>query len=118
MYDALGMGLSATVNAGVTQVSSFLELSGFRRYRLKVVQLTGTGPTRVRAIDEPFSRNLAQSWEIVVLAAAQATGVRSVYNLGEGTANLVNFMGPYMVIDLQNNGPDSATYEVEFWAQC
>jgi len=118
MYDAVEMGLSATVNPGITATSTLLELSGFRRYRLKVVQLTGAGPTRVRASDVPFSKSIAQLWETVILAAAQATGTRSVYNLGEGTANLVNFMGPFLMIDLQNNGADPATYEVEFWAQC
>jgi hypothetical protein len=118
MYDAVELGLSASLNPAAFRRSTPLELSGFRRYRLKIVQLTGLGPTAVSIEDLPFSKITAQAWELVVLAAAMATATRSVFNFGEGTVNMVNFMGPFLDVLLQNNGADAATYEIELWAQC
>jgi hypothetical protein len=117
MWDTVEIGQSASLGAGVTRESTFALVSGFRRYRLKIVQLTGAGPTAVSAVDIPFSRIVANAWEVAVLAAAMATGVRSVFNFGEGTAILTNFMGPYLDIRLTNNGGNAATYEIELWAQ-
>lgn len=118
MWDAVSMGQSASLGIGVTRTGALMECTGMRRYRLKYLQVTGTGPSRIRAMDLPFAPNSANAWEIVVLAAAQAAATRVVFNMGEGTANLVNFMGPYLAIELQNNGPDAATYELELWTQC
>jgi hypothetical protein len=118
MYDATELGLAAALNPGVARRSVPLELSGFRRYRLKIVQLTGAGPTAVSLEDLPFSKIVAQAWEVAVVAAAMATATRTVYNFGEGTANLTNFMGPFLDLLITNNGPDVATYEIELWAQC
>jgi hypothetical protein len=116
--DATGIGQAGTLNNGLPpREGTLVEVSGFRRYRLKAVQLTGAGPTAVIARDIPFSQVVAAAWESVVLAAAMATGVRTVFNFGEGTAILTNFMGPYLVIALQNNGADPATYELELWGQ-
>ena len=117
LYDATQMGQSASLAAGATRSGNFLALTGYRRYRLKIVQLTGAGPTAVRALDKSFAALAAATWETAVLAAAQATGVRSVYNFGEGTAILTCFMGPFLQISLINNGADAATYEIELWAQ-
>ena len=116
-WDAPEMGLSASLNAGVNRNSSFLSTSGFRRYRLKIVQLTGTGPTTVTLRDMSWNRTVADIWQSVVAFAAMATGVRSVYDFGEGTANLTNHMGPYLILNIANIGPDAATYEIELWAQ-
>jgi hypothetical protein len=55
---------------------------------------------------------------VAVVAAAMATATRTVYNFGEGTANLTNFMGPFLDLLITNNGLDVATYEIELWAQC
>jgi hypothetical protein len=115
--DTLRLAMTANLLAGATRVSNRIECTGMRRYRLKCIQLTGTGPSRVRAFDLGYNPDPAVAWETVVLAAAQATGVRSVYNFGEGTAILTCFMGPYVAIDLQNNGPDTATYDLELWMQ-
>jgi len=117
MWDAVQLGMSGAVNPAATQVSVPVDVAGYRRYRFKAVQLTGTGPTRVRVLDVPFGRSTALAFEIVILAAAMATGIRTVWNFGEGTAILQNFMGLWLVVDLQNNGPDGATYELELWAQ-
>lgn len=116
-YDATQMGQVATLNPGVTRDGNFLDLVGYRRYRLKIVQLTGAGPTAVRALDKSFAALAGATWETAVLAAAQPTGVRSVYNFGDGTAILTCFMGPFLQISLINNGADAATYELELWAQ-
>lgn len=117
-WDATELALQANLNPGAVRRSIVVELAGFRRYRLKIVQLTGAGPTAVAIEDLPFSKLTAQAWEVAIVAAAMVTGVRTVYNFGEGTANLVNFMGPYLDIVLTNNGLDVATYEVELWAEC
>lgn len=117
-WDATELALQAALNPAAVRRSTIVELSGFRRYRLKIVQLTGAGPTAVAVTDLPFSKLTAQAWENVVVAAAMATGARTVFNFGEGTANMVNFMGPFLDIVLTNNGIDVATYEVELWAQC
>ncbi len=115
-YDATQAGQVASLGAGVTRDGAFMDLIGYRRYRLKIVQLTGAGPTAVRALDKSFAALAGVTWETAVLAAAQATGVRSVYNFGEGTAILQHFMGPFLQISLINNGADAATYELELWA--
>lgn len=117
MFDAVQAGQSASLNPGVTRDGNPMDFMGFRRYRLKIVQLTGAGPTAVNALDKSFAFLPAVTWETAVLAAAQATGVRSVYNFGEGTAILQNWMGPFLQISLTNNGVDAATYELELWAQ-
>jgi len=117
-WDATELALQASLNPGAFRRSTPLELSGFRRYRLKVVQLTGAGPSAVSIEDLPFSKLTAQAWEVVVVGAAIATGTRTVFNFGEGTANMVNFMGPFLDILITNNGADVATYELELWAQC
>jgi len=117
MWDATQMAQNATLNNGVTRASSFMDIVGYRRYRLKIVQLTGPGPTAVSGLDKSFAAVAGVTWETVVFAAAQATGVRSVYNFGEGTAILTNFMGPFFQISLTNNGATPATYEIELWAQ-
>ncbi len=116
-WDATEIGLSAAVNPGVTVQSSILDLTGMRRYRLKIVQLTGAGPTAVNFLDLPLNRVIANAFENVVLAAAMVTGVRTVFNFGEGTAILTNFMGCFGCVQLTNNGGNAATYEVEFFAQ-
>src|SRR6266849_10154235 len=77
-WDATLVGQAASLANGVTRPGTPLEVSGFRRYRLKVFQITGAGPTQVVVQDIPFDG--AAVWENLVLAAAQATGVRSVYN--------------------------------------
>jgi len=117
MLDATQQGQVASLAAGVTRIGNVIECTGMRRYRLKCLQLTGVGPTRVRALDIAFGRVTVAPWELAVLAAAQATGVRSVYNFGEGTAIMPNMMGGFLAIELQNNGADAATYELEFWMQ-
>jgi hypothetical protein len=123
MLDAVQLGQSASLGIGATRVGSLIECTGMRRYRVKCVQLTGAGPTRVRAMDLPFAPASANAWTIAILAAAQATGVRSTYDFGEGVTAaavlpLLNFMGPFLAIELQNNGGDAATYEIELWMQC
>ncbi len=117
MLDAAQLGQLAALNPGVTRVGNAIECTGMRRYRVKCIQLTGAGPTRVRFLDLPFAPNAANAWELAVLAAAQATGTRNAYNAGEGTALLTNMMGPYVAVELQNNGADAATYELELWMQ-
>lgn len=118
MYDATELGLAANLNPGANRRSVPLELCGFRRYRLKIVQLTGAGPTSVTIEDLPFSKITAQAWEVNNLIAGMVTGTRSVFNFGEGTAIFTNFMGPFLDILVTNNGLDVATYEIELWAQC
>jgi hypothetical protein len=124
MLDATQLGQVATLNPGVTRVGNLIETTGMRRYRVKCIQLTGVGPSRIRALDLPFSPNSANAWVLQVLAAAQATGTRNAYDFGEGgvlsvggALTLTNFMGPYLAIELQNNGADAATYELELWMQ-
>lgn len=124
MVDALRLGQSASLAAAGLRVGSSIEATGFRRYRLKCIQLTGAGPTRIRALDLPFDPVAANVWVAQVLAAAQATATRFAYDFGEGGAlstgaalTLTNFMGPYLAIELQNNGVDAATYEIELWMQ-
>ena len=117
MYDEIEAGQSAALNNGVTRDGNLLMLAGYRRYRLKIVQLTGAGPTAVNLLDVPFTRVVANAWENFAAIAAMPAGTRSVVNFGEGTANLTNFMGPYLVIRLLNNGGNAATYQLELWAQ-
>ncbi len=117
LWDHTQLGITTAVGAGVTRDSNILDLTGFRRYRLKIVQLTGAGPTAVSFLDLPFSRVVANAFETAVLAAAMATGVRTVFNFGEGTAILTNFMGVWGMLRLTNNGADAATYEIELFAQ-
>ena len=117
LWDATQMGQVASLGAGATRAGNFLDIVGYRRYRLKIVQLTGAGPTAVNALDKTFASIAGATWVTAVLAAAMATGVRSVFNFGEGTAILANFMGPFLQISLTNNGGNAATYEVELWAQ-
>jgi len=120
MWDATQLSLSANVNPAATITSGMLDVTGLRRFRLKV--FTAGGPTRVRIFDMPFGQTAANAWQTIVLAAAQGAAARATYDWGEGvTAALVlpmiNFMGPFLVIDLQNNGGGATTYEVELWAQ-
>lgn len=117
MLDAVQLGQNASLAAAGVRVGNTIECSGMRRYRVKCLQLTGAGPTLVEALDLPFAPNAANAWQVAVLAAAQPTVTRSVYNFGEGTAVLTNFMGPYVAIRLTNNGADAATYEIELWMQ-
>jgi len=117
MLDGVGLGHNASLAAGVTRQSSPIECTGMRRYRLKCLQLTGAGPSAVNAQDMPFGPAAAAIWQNAVLAAAQATATRSVYNFGEGTGVMECFMGPYLIISLTNNGIDAATSELELWMQ-
>lgn len=116
MLDVTGLSLGS-VNAGATRASNEIECSGMRRFRLHIVQLTGAGPTAVNALALAFAPNVATPWERGVLVGAMVTGTRSAFNFGEGTAILTNFMGPYVAIELVNNGGNAATYEVELWMQ-
>ncbi len=124
MLDAVQLGQSASLAAGVTRGGNLIECTGMRRYRVKCLQITGAGPTRVRALDLAFGPDTANPWVAFVLAAAQATGVRSAYDFGEGGVHstgaaptLTCLMGPYLAIELQNNGANAATYEIELWMQ-
>lgn len=117
ILDASRLGQAALLGAGATRVSSTIECTGMRRYRLKIVQLTGAGPTAVNALDLPFGPAAANTWERAVLAAAMVTATRSVFNFGEGTAVMTCFMGPFLGIELVNNGGNAATYEIELWMQ-
>ena len=117
VFDATELGLQGSLASGGTSSGNPVEVSGSRRYRLKIVSLTGAGPFQVAAQDIPLSLVVANAFETVILAAAMAAGARSTFNFGEGTANLTNFCGAYLAIQLVNNGPDAATFEIELWAQ-
>jgi len=124
MLDATQLGQAGSLNPGVTRAGNIIPAVGMRRYRVKCLQLTGAGPTRVRVLDLAFGGLTATPWVAQILAAAQATGVRNAYDFGEGGAlsvggalTLTAFMGPYLCVELQNNGADAATYEVELWMQ-
>jgi len=116
MLDAIELGQSGALGPGVTRDSNVIELTGYRRYRLKVVQSGGDTSTDVSILDIPFSRVIANAWETVALGTP-LVGARTVFNFGEGTAILQNFMGPFFVLRLKNNGATNASYEIELWAQ-
>lgn len=117
MLNTVELGHTAALNPGATRDSNFIELTGYRRYRLKVVQLTGGTSTDVRILDLPFGRTVANAFENVLLGTP-LVGVRTVFNFGEGTAIFQNFMGTWLIVQLKNNdGAAAATYELELWAQ-
>lgn len=127
MLDATQLGQAGSLNPGVTRAGNIIPCPGMRRYRVKCIQLTGAGPTRIRALDLAFGGLTATPWVAFVLVAAQVTAQRHVYDFGESCTTptatgvivdtVANFMGPYLCVELQNNGADAATYEVELWMQ-
>lgn len=116
LFDALELGQSAALNNGVTRDGALIELVGYRRYRLKVVQLTGDTSSDFRILDVPFNRVIANVFENVLLGTVVA-GTRAVFNFGEGTAIFQNFMGTWLDVQIKNNGATPATYELELFAQ-
>lgn len=117
VFDATELGLGGSLASGATSSGSPVEVSGSRRYRLKITSLTGTGPFQIAAQDIPLNLVVANAFETAILAGALAAGTRTAFNFGEGTAILTNFCGAYLAIQIVNNGPDAATFEIELWAQ-